>query len=176
MKAAMKLGNHAGLFGWMAAGMAVAGALGGLAYATAARRNGRAPAAVNEHVRQRLLEAMHGEAFAYLKYSLFAAEARRSGHSKLAALFERTARTERYEHFAEEAKLAGLVGDNEANLKDAIEGEGYETKTMYPEFATEAETAGDTQVAERFREIGRDEAKHRDAFETALRELQKQRK
>ena len=44
MKAAMKLGNHSGLFGWMAAGMAVAGALGGLAYATAARRNGRAPA------------------------------------------------------------------------------------------------------------------------------------
>lgn len=176
MKAAIKAGNHAGFVGWMAAGMAVAGALGGLAYATAARRNGKAPTAVSAQARKRLLEAMHGEAFAYLKYSLFAAEARRTGHAKLAALFERTARTERYEHFAEEAKLAGLVGDNEANLRDAIEGEGYEAKTMYPEFAHEAQQAGETQVAERFREVGRDEAKHRDAFAAALRKLEAKHK
>ena len=71
-------------------------------------------------------------------------------------------------HFAEEARLAGLVGSDAENLEDAMKGESYEVETMYREFGEEAAAAGDKAVAERFEEIRHDEIKHRDAFKTAL--------
>lgn len=117
---------------------------------------------------ENLSTAMHGEAFAYAKYMLYAEHARQSGRAELAKLFEASAKTERFEHFAEEARLAGLIGDDADNLKDAIKGESYEVETMYREFAEKAATAGDKTVAGRFEEIRRDEIKHRDAFQAAL--------
>jgi rubrerythrin len=52
---------------------------------------------------------MHGEAFAYAKYMLFAERARQRGNAELAELLEKTAKEELLEHFAEEAGLAELV-------------------------------------------------------------------
>ena len=129
-------------------------------------------AKLNEQTLANLSTAMHGEAFAYVKYMLFAESARKSGDPKLALLLEQTAKTERFEHFAEEAKLAGTVGSNADNLKDAIKGENYETTTMYREFAEQAEKAGDHAAAVRFEEIRQEEMKHRDAFTAALAELE----
>lgn len=128
---------------------------------------------MNQQTLQNLSTAMHGEAFAYVKYLLFAEQARRTGQPELADLFEKTAKTERFEHFAEEASLAGTVGSNAANLRDAIKGENYEATTMYREFAQQAEQAGDHEAAQRFEEIRNDEAKHRDAFSAALSALEK---
>jgi rubrerythrin len=115
-----------------------------------------------------LSTAMHGEAFAFAKYTMFAEQARRNGNTELADLFEKTAKMEHLEHMREHAALAGVVGSEEENLKDAIKGEDYETKTMYPRFAREAKAAGDLAAANRFEEVGRDEAKHREDFEHAL--------
>jgi rubrerythrin len=115
--------------------------------------------------------AMHGEAFAYVKYLLYAEHARRSGNKELADLFEKTANTERFEHFTEEAQLAGLVGSDADNLKDAIEGESYEVDAMYPQFADKAKVAGDTTAAARLEEVRHDEIGHRDAFKMALAKL-----
>ena len=115
-----------------------------------------------------LSTAMHGEAFAYVKYLLYAEHARKSGNKELGDLFEKTANTERFEHFAEEAQLAGLVGSDADNLKDAIKGESYEIDTMYLEFAQKATASGDTAAATRFEEIRHDEMDHRDAFMAAL--------
>lgn len=128
---------------------------------------------MNEQTIKNLSTAMHGEAFAYAKYLLFAEHARQNGNTKVADLFESTAKTERFEHFSEEAQLAGLVGSDSDNLKDAIEGESYETETMYREFAQQAKQAGDLEAAKRFEEIRLDEAKHRDAFNAVLNELKK---
>ncbi len=119
-----------------------------------------------------LSTAMHGEAFVYVKYLLYAEHARKSGHEELADLFEKTANTERFEHFAEEAQLFGLVGSDAENLKDAIQGESYEVETMYLEFAQKAKVAGDIAAATRFEEVRHDEIGHRDAFETALSKLE----
>jgi rubrerythrin len=119
-----------------------------------------------------LLTAMHGEAFAYVKYLLFAEQARMNGKKELADLFEKTANTERFEHFAEEAQVAGLVGSDTDNLQDALKGESYEVDTMYLEFARGARIAGDTIAAARFEEIRRDEIGHRDAFKIALAKLE----
>jgi rubrerythrin len=121
---------------------------------------------------QNLSTAMHGEAFAYAKYMAFAERARKSGDDALADLFEKTAAIERFEHFEEEATLAGLVGSDAENLQDAIKGESYETETMYREFSQQAAKAGDHEAAMLFEEIGNDEAKHRDAYVEALKKLQ----
>jgi rubrerythrin len=121
---------------------------------------------------ENLLTAMHGEAFAYAKYRLFAEHARQQGRNELAELFEATARTELYEHFSEEAQLLGLVGDDAANLQNALGGETYEVDSMYRTFAEQAQAAGDLAAAERFAEVRQDEARHRDAFRTALTSLQ----
>ena len=139
---------------------------------------GRATAHQSSHANlhpqtmKNLSTAMHGEAFAYVKYMLFADHARQEGNTELADLFENTAKTERYEHFAEEAKLAGLVGSDADNLRDAIKGESYETTKMYPEFAEQARADGDVAAAQRFEEIAHDEMTHRDAFQAALTKLE----
>lgn len=132
----------------------------------------------DEHARmhpktmENLSTAMHGEAYAYIKYLLFAQHARKDGNPEVADLFEKTATIERMEHLREEAELAGVVGSDQENLKDAIKGESYETETMYLNFAREARAAGDLAAADRFEEIRKDEAKHRDAFNLALSKLE----
>lgn len=145
--------------------LAVAGALMFLA--------GRLTAGDGEKLSQKTQEnlatAMHGEAFAYAKYMLYAHHARQHGNANLAELFTKAAQTERFQHFAEEAQLAGLVDSDQENLKDAIKGESYEVDTMYREFAEQAAAAGDKAAAARFEEIRHDEMGHRDAFKAALR-------
>jgi rubrerythrin len=126
---------------------------------------------MNKTTTSNLLTAMHGEAFAYAKYMLYAERARRNGNTELAQLYENTAKEERMEHFAEEAELAGLVGTDADNLKDAILGESYEVETMYRDFAQQAADVGDQAASDRFAEIRHDESKHRDAFKAALAKL-----
>jgi rubrerythrin len=120
-----------------------------------------------------LSTAMHGEAFAYAKYMLYAEQARKQGNTQLADLFESAAKTERFEHFAEEAQLAGLVGSDAENIKDAMKGESYEVETMYRQFAEKAAAAGDKSAAKLFEEIRHDEMKHRDQFQAALAQADK---
>lgn len=127
---------------------------------------------LNQKTMENLHTAMKGEAFAYASYMLYAEQARKTGHPEIAELFENAAKTERFEHFAEEAELAGLVGTNEENLRTAIKGESYEATTMYREFAEEATSVEDHAAAERFEEIRRDEMKHRAMFEAALQKLE----
>jgi rubrerythrin len=128
---------------------------------------------LNATTQANLSTAMHGEAFAYAKYLLYAKEAQRNGNTELADLFTQAAKTERFQHFAEEAELAGLVGSDADNLKDAIKGESYEVDTMYRKFAEQAKTAGDKAAADRFEEIRQDEMSHRDAFRLALTKVEK---
>ena len=127
--------------------------------------NGRT---LNQKTEENLSTAMHGEAFAYAKYMLYAQHARQHGNAKLADLFTKAAQTERFQHFAEEAQLAGLVANDQDNLREAISGESYEVETMYREFAQQAAAAGEKTVAARFEEIRHDEMGHRDAFKAAL--------
>ena len=91
-------------------------------------------------------------------------------HTAVAKLFSGTAQVELREHFAGEAVLAGLVGTNAANLRDAIKGETDEHTTMYPNFAKQA-TKNCTAAAELFTEIAADEGGHAAAFTVALQSL-----
>lgn len=121
---------------------------------------------------ENLSTAMHGEAFAYAKYQLYAKHAEQNGDIELAKLFRTAANIERFQHFAEEAQLAGLVGSDADNLRDAIKGETYEVETMYRQFAEQAAAAGDKAAADRFNEIRHDEAGHRDVFKAALSHIE----
>lgn len=137
---------------------------------------GRATADHNPQLHQQtidnLMTAAHGETFAYAKYMLYAQRARKSGRPDLADVFERTATMERFEHFADEAELVGLVGRNADNVQEALKGESYEVDTMYRNFAQQAAAVADKLAADRFEEIREDEVKHRDAFRAALARLQ----
>ena len=116
-----------------------------------------------------LTTAMQGEAFAYAKYMRYADQARRDGNTAVAQLFTNTANVELNEHFASLATLAGLVAaDTNANLNDAITGEQHEADVMYPDYAQQADQAGNPQAANLFREIASDEKTHQQAFEKAL--------
>lgn len=128
---------------------------------------------MNAQTKANLLTAMHGEAFAYVKYMLFAERARKHGRADLADLFEATAKVERFEHFAGAAELAGLVGSDEDNLQDAVSSESHEVDTMYGEFAQQARNAGDQAVADHFGELRRAERGHRDLYKAAAANLSK---
>ena len=129
------------------------------------------PACPGTKTQVNLLAAMHGEAFAYAKYTAYAAQAARTHHIAIARLFSGTAQVELREHFAGEAVLAGLVGTNAANLRDAISGETYEHTTMYPGFARQAVKDHCRAAAKLFTEIAADEGGHAAAFKIALRSL-----
>ncbi|MGI5137807.1 ferritin family protein [Streptomyces sp. CA-106110] len=79
-----------------------------------------------------------------------------------------TAQTELNEHLHQAATLAGVVGANAANLRQAINGETYEHQVMYRGFADQACKDGDLEAAKLFTEIAADEGRHRDAYRTAL--------
>jgi rubrerythrin len=149
---------------WILTGVALAAFVAGLAVARTQQ--------LQKKTMENLHTAMKGEAFAYASYLLYAEQARKTGHPEIADLFENAAKTERFEHFAEEAELAGLVGTNEQNLQTAIKGESYEATTMYKEFAEQATSVEDHAAAERFEEIRKDEMKHRAMFEGALQKLE----
>jgi rubrerythrin len=124
-----------------------------------------------ESTRKNLQDAMHGEAFANLKYLQYAEKARAGGNEKLALLFEESANVEANEHFAREADALGLVSDNATNLADAVAGEHYENTKMYVSFAEQADKAGDKKAAELFRQIAIDEGDHYQQYKDAAAEL-----
>jgi rubrerythrin len=132
----------------------------------------KAGGALSPKTQENLATAMHGEAFAYAKYQLYAKHAEQNGNAELAKLFRTAANIERFQHFTEEAQLAGLVGSDADNLRDAIKGESYEVDTMYRQFAEQAASAGDKAAADRFEEIRHDEAGHRDVFKAALSHIE----
>jgi rubrerythrin len=153
---------------WIWPGLVVLGIVAGIGIGQA-----RVKSQLEQKTMENLQAAMKGESFAYAKYSLFADHANKDGHPEIANLFNSAAKTERFEHFAEEAQLAGLVGTDEENLRNAIQGESYEADTMYKRFAEEASSAGDHEAARLFEEIRQDEIKHRDMFAAALGKLAK---
>ena len=150
-------------------GTAITLALASLISTVAAAETTSKPLA--ESTRKNLEAAMHGEAYANLKYLAYAEKARAGGNEKLAKLFEESANVEANEHFAREADALGLAGTDAANLLDAISGEHYENTQMYVSFADQAERAGDLKAAELFRQIAADEGDHYQQYQDAAKEV-----
>ena len=117
---------------------------------------------------QKNLEAAFaGESQARNKYDYFAKKARKEGYHYIAKVFEETALNE-HQHAKDEFKLLNGIGDTQANLKAAVEGENYETISMYPTFAKEAEEEGNKEAAALFQQIAKVEKEHRDRYQRLL--------
>ena len=125
-----------------------------------------------------IVTAFVGESQARNKYTFFAAKAREDGFQQIAAIFEETANQEK-EHAQRLFKLleggdvtltgsfhAGVVGTTAENLQAAADGEDYEWKTMYPEFAKTAREEGFSAVATIFESIAKSEKRHSQRYLT----------
>jgi rubrerythrin len=116
---------------------------------------------------ENLRAAFAGESQARNRYRYFADVAREEGYHYIGKIFDETADNER-RHAKDELQRLGGIGDTAANLRVAIEGENYETTTMYPTFAQEAEEEGNKEVANLFRQIAKVEEHHRDRYRRLL--------
>ncbi|HEQ98956.1 MAG TPA: rubrerythrin family protein [candidate division Zixibacteria bacterium] len=116
---------------------------------------------------ENLKAAFAGESQARNKYTFFAQVARKEGLHYIAKIFEETAENEK-RHAKDEFVLLDGLGDTAANLDEAINGEQYETITMYPEFAEQAKEDGNMAAARLFMQIAKVEAHHRDRYRKLL--------
>ncbi len=121
---------------------------------------------------ENLEAAFAGESQARNKYTYYAGVAKKEGLNYIAKILEETAENEK-RHAKDEFKLLGGLGNTAENLKDAIDGEQYETITMYPTFAKEAREEGHEDAARLFEQIAKIEAEHRDRYKKLLEMVEK---
>ncbi len=119
---------------------------------------------------QNLMTALQGESVARNKYTFFAQVAKEAGLEQIAGIFLETADNERA-HAEKLAKFLGLVGDTQANLQAAAEGERYEHSQMYPEFEKVAREEGFTEIADFFKEVAEVEEQHEKRYLKLLQNL-----
>ena len=81
----------------------------------------------------KLMDAFAGESQANRKYLAFAKKAEEEGLPQVAKLFRAAAEAETI-HALNHLRIAGKVGTTLSNLDEAINGETFEFKKMYPEY------------------------------------------
>lgn len=116
---------------------------------------------------ENLKEAFTGESLARNRYSYYAEMAQKDGYRYIAKIFEEISENEKY-HAIEEIKL--LIGEQDTltNLREAVEGEKFESEEMYPRFAIEAEVEENRPATVLFRQISKIEKQHCERFKKLL--------
>ena len=114
-----------------------------------------------------LKEAFAGESQANRKYLAFAKKAEADGLPQVAKLFRAAAEAETV-HAHAHLRVLGGIKTTADNLQAAIDGEGYEFKTMYPAFVAEAETEGNKAALASFKNAMAVEKIHHDMYAQAL--------
>ena len=129
---------------------------------------------------QNLQTAFNGESNAQARYLAFAEKADHEGYFQIASLFRAAAKAEGIHannHEVEIKRLGGtaqakieklVVKSTKENLEAAIKGETYERDVMYPDFYTQARTAGDTGAVQTFNYARGAETEHATLFTNAL--------
>lgn len=128
--------------------------------------------------------AFKGETTASAKYAAYSTKAEQEGFHQIALLFKAASVSENIHANNHKAVLdeSGIgvpaitpefiVKTTKENLLDAIAGETYEATTMYPEFLTEANAAGNQLAMMSLNYAYKTEKKHRVFYEAALTALQ----
>lgn len=116
---------------------------------------------------QNLEAAFSGESQARNKYTFFSSAAKKEGYEQIAHLFQITADNER-EHAKLWFRELGGISSTAENLLHAAEGEHYEWRVMYEEFAKTAEEEGFIDLALRFRQVAAIEKHHEDRYRKLL--------
>lgn len=117
-----------------------------------------------------LKEAFAGESQANRKYLAFAKKADAEGRKQIAKLFRAAAEAETIHAHAHLRVMNGVKGTAD-NLKAAIEGEGHEFRTMYPQFLAEAKAEGNKAAQMSFQYALVVEEIHHDLYQKALETL-----
>lgn len=133
---------------------------------------------------ENLQAAFKGETTASAKYAAYSKKAEQEGYHEIALLFKAASSAENIHANNHKAVLqeSGIstpvikpeytVTSTKENLEDAIKGETYEATTMYPEFLTVANAAGDQLAMISLTYAYKTEKKHRLMYENALAALQ----
>ncbi len=139
---------------------------------------------MSDETQKNLRRAFAGESMARNKYYQFGLKAKKEGYRSVARIFKETednerAHAERLQELMRDKPEVDLtsytvppVGETKVNLKEAIEGEHYETSKMYPEFYQKALEEGEKEIAKTFKEIGEVEEEHRDRYKALLKNLE----
>jgi rubrerythrin len=117
-----------------------------------------------------LMKAFAGEAQVNRKYLAYAKKAEKEGKINAAKLFRATADAETL-HALKHLEVAGKIGSTADNLKDAVEGETYEYKDMYPPFIKTAEAESNRAAVASFTFALKAEEVHARLFREALDNL-----
>ena len=123
-----------------------------------------------------LKTAFAGESQANRRYLYFARRADIEGYPEIGGLFRDTSEAETGHAFGHMDFLKQVgdpvtgtpIGDTDANLKSAVEGETYEYTQMYPGFAKTARQEGFDEIAEWFETLARAEKSHAGRFQKGL--------
>ena len=118
-------------------------------------------------VEEHLKTAFAGESQANRKYLAFAKKADREGYAQVAKLFRAAAEAETVHAHAHLRTLKG-IGATVDNLKEAIAGETYEFKSMYPEMIETAQAEGDKAAERSFTYANEVEKIHAELYQKAL--------
>ncbi len=130
-----------------------------------------------------------GESIAAVKYSLFAEIAEKEGLIEAKNLFIKTAEQEKnhakiqfkflselcgkkdLETLKVEVNIPVQLGDTIQNINAAINGEIYEFKNMYPDFAVKAEKEGYSDIAAKFQALARAEEGHAEKYSLLMKKI-----
>ena len=129
---------------------------------------------------ENLKAGIKGETTACAKYAAFAEKAKAEGHDTIAKLFDAASKSEGI-HAANHRKVLESLGEKledfkpefevkttKENIQAAIDGETYETKTMYPQFLAIAKTEKVEKATKSFTWAFDTELKHLAFYQKAL--------
>ncbi len=118
----------------------------------------------------KLMAAFAGESQANRRYLAFAKKAEEEGIPQIAKLFRAAAEAETV-HALNHLRIAGKVGMTVSNLDEAISGETYEFRQMYPEFIAVAQGEKNKQAEWSFTIANKVEEVHAGLYKKALDSL-----
>ena len=116
---------------------------------------------------QNLKDAFAGESQANRKYLAFAKQADKEGYSQVAKLFRAAAEAETV-HAHTHLRTFGGINSTADNLQEAINGETYESTSMYPEMIKTAEAENEKKALRSFSWANEVEKIHAGLYQKAL--------
>ena len=117
-----------------------------------------------------LKAAFAGESQANRKYLAFAKQADKDGYPQVAKLFRAAAEAETV-HAHTHLRTLGGINSTAENLKEALAGETYEFKEMYPEMISDAKTEENKSALRSFNYANEVEKVHAALYQKALDNL-----
>ena len=117
-----------------------------------------------------LKDAFAGESQANRKYLAFAAKAEREGYGQIAKLFKAAAEGETV-HAHAHMRAMEAVKSTAENLQEAVDGEEFEFKNMYPKFIEEATSEGHKAALVSFQNALAVEQVHYSLYLSALEKI-----